>query len=291
MNEITDNLPATDETSGGYAPPVSQLLTRGDPGSASWPDYLALGFTLDHVPDLIRMAVDEDLHWADTESVEVWAPLHAWRTLAQLRAEAAVEHLIGLFERLDEFEDDWTSTELPQVFGYIGQAAIAPLTRILADPEQDLWVRISAANAFAEIGRRHPDLRDQCVAVLTQQLAQYSQQDLTLNGFLVSYLADLQAVEAAPVMEQAFAADKVDISIQGDWEETQIKLGLLRQRLTPKPNFFLSSPMFRQRKEQVEDPRQAHRRQELKAQSKAKAKTKAKRKQQKQAQKKQRKRK
>jgi hypothetical protein len=236
------------------------------------------------------MAVDEDLHWADTENVEVWAPLHAWRTLAQLRAEAAVEPLIGLFERLDEFEDDWTSTELPQVFGYIGQAAIAPLTRILADPTQDLWVRISAANAFAEIGQRHSDFRDQSVAVLAQQLAQYSQQDLTLNGFLVSYLADLQAVEAAPVMEQAFAADKVDISIQGDWEETQIKLGLLRQRVTPKPNFFLSSP-FLQRHEQSEDPRQVHHRQELKAQSKARAKAKAKRKQQKQAQKKQRKRK
>jgi hypothetical protein len=51
---------------------------------------------MDQVPELIRMALDEDLHWADTESAEVWAPLHAWRTLAQLRAEAAVEPLIGL---------------------------------------------------------------------------------------------------------------------------------------------------------------------------------------------------
>lgn len=290
MNETAENLPTSNETPAGYAPPVSQLLTLGEPRSGSvWPDYLALGLTLDHVPDLTRMAVDDDLNWADPDSAEVWAPLHAWRTLAQLRAEAAVEPLIGLFERLDEFEDDSTSTELPQVFGYIGQAVIAPLTRLLADPEQSRWVRINATNAFAEIGQRHPDLRDQCVAVLTQQLAQYSRQDLSLNAFIISNLAELRAVEAAPVIEQAFAADKVDISIQGDWEETQIRLGLLQQRLTPKPNFFLSSPMFRQREEPGEDPRQTHRRNELKAQSKAKAKTKAKRKQQKKTQKKQRK--
>ena len=38
-------------------------------------------------------------------------------------------------------------------------------------------------------------------------------------------------------MEQAFAADKVDISIQGDWEDVQIELGLLAERLTPQPHY------------------------------------------------------
>ena len=35
--------------------------------------------TLDHVPDLIHMMQDDGLHWADSDSDEVWA-------LGQLRA-------------------------------------------------------------------------------------------------------------------------------------------------------------------------------------------------------------
>lgn len=40
-----------------------------------------------------------------------------------------------------------------------------------------------------------------------------------LNGFIVGYLVDLEAVEAAPLMERAFAAGRVDVSIMGDWAE------------------------------------------------------------------------
>ena len=58
-----------------------------------------------------------------------------------------------------------------------------------------------------------------------------------LNGFLINSLIDLRAVEAASLMERAFAADSVDISIMGDWEDVQIELGLLDERQTPKPHY------------------------------------------------------
>jgi hypothetical protein len=51
-------------------------------------------------------------------------------------------------------------------------------------------------------------------------------------------LCDLKAVESAAVIEGAFAADTVDLSMLGDWEEAQILLGLLEERVTPAPNFF-----------------------------------------------------
>ena len=37
-------------------------------GSQPWPDYLALGLGPEHIPELIRMATDDDLNEADTES-------------------------------------------------------------------------------------------------------------------------------------------------------------------------------------------------------------------------------
>jgi len=39
---------------------------------------------------------------------------------------------------------------------------------------------------------------------------------------------DLKALEALPTIEKAFAADKVDLMVQGDWEDVQIDHGCQR---------------------------------------------------------------
>ena len=56
-----------------FPAPVSRLLTLGNPGppGAEWLDYLAYGFTAEHVPDLMRLATDMGLNRADPESLEV----------------------------------------------------------------------------------------------------------------------------------------------------------------------------------------------------------------------------
>ena len=81
------------------------------------------GLTAGQIPELIQMARDEELHRADSDSLEVWAPIHAWRALGQLRAEAAIVPLLRLLERIDEEDDDWVVEELPVVFGMIGPTA------------------------------------------------------------------------------------------------------------------------------------------------------------------------
>ena len=61
-----------------YPAPVSDLLTLGDCRDMRvWPDYLALGIGPEHISDLIRMVEDDELNWADSDSLEVWAPAHA----------------------------------------------------------------------------------------------------------------------------------------------------------------------------------------------------------------------
>jgi len=202
-----------------------------------WPDYLGLEISPEHIPDLIRMALDEELHRAGSDSLKVWGPIHAWRALGQLRAEAAVESLTRLLVRIDKFNDDWVGEELPKVFGMIGPSAIPILADYLADPSHKLRARAAATFSFKEIGTQHPDSRDECVAVLAKQLEQFAELDPTLNSFIISYLLDLKAVEAAPIVERAFAAGCVDLSIQGDWEDAQVELGLLQERQTPRPDY------------------------------------------------------
>jgi hypothetical protein len=233
------NKPKTYPQPEQYDPPVAHLLTVGDPREhQGWPDYPAsFDITLEHVTELIRMVQDERLNWADSDSDEVWAPLHAWRTLAQLRAETAVDAIIDTFYTIDDWDQDWQQNEYPAVMAMIGPPAISALKTYLADERNGMWSRITAAEALGKIGQQYPESRDECVAILSDQLSQHQRQDPTQNAFLISSLVDLKAIEAVGPMKLAFNAGDVDLSVLGDWEEVQIDLGLLKKRLTPPPEY------------------------------------------------------
>jgi hypothetical protein len=89
--------------------------------------------------------------------------------------------------------------------------------------------------------RRHPETRDRCIGILTRQLERAEQNDPSLNGFIVAALLDLEAAEAVPVLERAFAANAVDESIAGGWPEVAWELGVSdtppapRQHVDPYP--------------------------------------------------------
>ena len=274
-----------------YSEPVAQLLTLGEASGyrCPWEDYSALGLTASDVPELIRMATDESLNDAESDSLLVWAPVHAWRALGQLRAESAIEPLLGLLHRVDDGDDDWIGEDMPEVMGLIGPAALPALSAYLRDASHGLWARIAAGECLGNIGSAHPDARDTCVSLLTSQLERFTENDEDLNAFIIASLVDLNAVESAPVMERAFAANAVELSVLGDWQDVQIELGLLDMRITPRWRLVRPSSLnpFSNRGEQDNDgglrqqppPPQHHN---------ASAKTKKKKKAQKQARKKNR---
>ena len=228
------------QTTLSYHPPVDQLLRLEEPRRhGTKVDYKALGLGHEHVSELIRMATDEALHTAPTTSRLVWAPVHAWWALAEMRATEAISPLLSLLRRVEENDDDWVSEDVPCVLAKIGPAALGPLTEYLADPGYGEWARVAAAKAIGLIGEEHPAVYDDCVARLCAQLEQFAGQTEVLNAFLISPLLDLHAAQAAPFMEKAFAAGCVDEMVQGDWEDVQIELGLKQCREHPrKPNML-----------------------------------------------------
>ncbi len=115
---------------------------------------------------------------------------------------------------------------------------------------------------------------------------------------MIGDLIDLQGVEAAPVIERAFAANKVEVMVQGDWEDVQIALGLLAERQTPPPDYraLMAAQMGFDPDEMLSSLKalaqtKLQQKTERKAADQAKAKAKNKRKQAKQSRKQQRKRK
>ena len=223
-----------------YRPPVDKLLTLGQPKRhGPGVDYTGLGISREHVPELIRMATDEALNSAPSKTLFVWAPVHAWWALAQLRAEEAIVPLLGLLRRIDEANDDWVGEDLPRALAAIGPAAIPPLMEYLANPAHGEWARVAAAGTLGRIGQQYAEARGECVARLTAQLTRFADQPIHLNALLISPLLDLRAVEAAPIMEKAFASGRVDETVAGDWEDVQIELGIKTQREhARKPNEY-----------------------------------------------------
>lgn len=219
-----------------YLSPLDRLLALSLPQFGRykpWPDYLAMGFAAEHVPELMRMVLDEELEAGDGDEPATYGPVHAWRTLGLLRAEQAVEPLMWRLET----DDDWAKEEIPAVLGMIGPAAFEPLRATLARRSQDPepWGAGAAASGLVEIAQRHPEMRDAAVASLSRQLRWWARHEPVLNTMLIHDLVELKAVEAAPLMEAAFAANAVDTMHDDDWEDVQVALGLLPERITPPP--------------------------------------------------------
>lgn len=220
-----------------YQSPVNELLTYGEGNATSkkWPDYIQeLGLQEPHIPELVRMATDEALNQADSESLEVWAPTHAWRALGQLKAEAAAAPLLEL---LNDSYDDWAHHEIPTVMGLIGPASLPAIQHFLADPTRDRYGRISVTNCFTELQSHYPQEQSRYIDILLQQLAQFEENEPALNGFLILRLCKLKATEHASEIERVFAAKRVDLSIMGDWDEAQVMLGLKTRQEVPLRGF------------------------------------------------------
>lgn len=221
-----------------YEEPVRGLLSLGDIDIEAPPlDYAKRGIGPEHVPSLIQMAGDMSLHWAEQDSTEVWAPVHAWRALGQLRAESAVRPLLELFRMIDDGDDDWVAEDLPHALTEIGMAAVPALCEYLQDGRRGNFSRIAAAESISGVGLRYPETRETCVAALTAQLERHNDNDGELNGFLICFLMDHKAMESIPAIESAFADDAVNESIVGDWEDVQIAFGLLDKRTKPRDLF------------------------------------------------------
>jgi hypothetical protein len=227
-------------SSAKYTNPLNQLLQLGNPEAIpDWSVYVQLGITAAQIDDLSQMAVDLDLFKSE-EDFEFWAPIHAWRALANLGGPAAIVALMNAFHQLSDDEDfwDWVGEELPAAIGRMGMSALPALAQSLADAALTDYTRENVVNGIIEVYKQHSDTRDECVAILTQQLTQFMVNQPSLNGHLATALAvDFTAVESAGVIEQAYQADRVDEILMGDWDDAQVYLGLKERSEVPERSF------------------------------------------------------
>ena len=177
----------------------------------------------------MRLAEDEDL-------TEWYGQIHAWRVLAQLKAEEAIPALLNNLQEIDEFDDEWYGEDSFEVFPMIGPAAIHPLAEYLANAEHGTWARIAASASLEKMAKVHPETQAECVTAIISALQKFKENDESLNGSMISDLMEMNAArEHLGLIEEAFKANRVDTFIDGDFEDIQIKLGLIEKRSKPRP--------------------------------------------------------
>jgi hypothetical protein len=186
------------------------------------------------------MIEDMELNTAPGDTAEVWTPVHAWRALAKIEPIAALDAMLAINKAVDEETDsDQPRVDLVYLCERIGAPALPSLLRYLADATMG-QSRMVAADCIGRIGELHSEQRDACVGILTRQLERFDENEDALNAMIICALIHNGAEEAAPQIERAFAAGKVDERIVGDWETVQVDMGLIERPANWRRSMFRS---------------------------------------------------
>lgn len=223
---------------GQYTPPVSKLLTYGQPTTTQeWPNYRELGLRKEHIPDLIRMATDEGLYEFQEVTDAIWAPTHAWRTLGQLHATEAIQPLLDeVFWRVED-GDEWVAEEMPVVFSLFGPKAIPYLSDFLdADKLNGSEPRAVAVDCLLAIGQYWDYAIYLAAQVLIKQLKDHARHHENTNSILIMGLMSIIDVlpyqETIPVMSEVIQSGRVPKNFAKEWDRSMRQL---RQMIAKDP--------------------------------------------------------
>jgi len=207
-----------------------------------WVDYRKLGFEADDIPQLIQLlSLTELRESAEPQLVHEFAPIHAWRILGQLQHIDAVAPLIEL---LPSFRDnDWAISELPQVFGMIGSAAIKPLSNCALDLTQAEIARVLAMDSLIDISYVEPHTREEIISLFSDLIGLADRQSQRFNGLLVVNLIELQKDVFSRDIRDLYQRNLVDTLLAGDIDEIGPILTLGAQDIEPLDDLTESPSM------------------------------------------------
>lgn len=216
-----------------FSSPVTDLINSTVPiGTLLHTDYVAQhDLRAEHIPELMQVFARRYDQWTDREEGDAfWAGLKALKALGRLGAEEASTLLLRGLNLAHENEDEYDLEEIPRTLADIGAGVMPAVNAFVADNANQLWARAYATEYYGYLLERKPETREAIVVAVTDLLRQHEQLDPHLNASLVSELVKCKAVESAPVIEAAYAADSVDEGLIGDWVDVQLRLGLLEKR-------------------------------------------------------------
>ena len=220
-----------------YPPPLNQLFELSIPEYCKpdgWMNYQELGVNQSHIQLLSELVTTRAFYEGDEDDPASYASVHAWRALGQLQA---VDSVTSLLQVLD-FDDDWAYDEIPEVLSMIGVSAIPALAKFVEEGVNNFYSQASVISGLTKIAETHPKFQEACFAPIVERLKKFQENERELNAHLIWAICDLKDTNHVDLIERAFRADQVDETVVGDFEDVQIILGMLKKRITPRPNYL-----------------------------------------------------
>lgn len=224
-----------------YELPVSRLLWIGQP-ERRWRSYRGMGLTETDIPELFRLLRDQSSE--DWHPPESWAPVHAWRALAEFQAPELIPDILNLLDEGDGLDiDDVLLDDMFEIASRVGPAALPFFKAHVKDTSKDALNRWTACSAAAAIARRYPATRAQVIALLESILKSAKDNFVILNTGAMTELVDLGSRESIDLIRHVMKARFADEGFRGPIERIEFDLGF-RDRPPAKvePDLLLDEP-------------------------------------------------
>jgi len=162
------------------------------------------------VPALTRMALDPGLLGGWPSENPSWAPWHAIHALGVLQAWQSAPAMAALAD----VENDWLSDHLPHIWADMGIEVEPSLWTILEDPSRSTKRRGLAGEGLFMMTDENDAMGHKVVKGFQKILQNAKTFDPTLNGYLIAFLQDMEALEdISPTIDEAFEQNRVDPDI------------------------------------------------------------------------------
>ncbi len=195
-----------------YPAPINELLEWGGDLKKhhEFDDDRELLHWKKFIPALTRMAFDPGLLNGWPSENPSWAPWHAIHALGNLQAWESAPALA----ELADLENDWLSDHLSHIWADMGAETEPSLWMILETASASTKRRGLAAESLFTMTDGNKAMENKVVKGFEKILRNANNFNPTLNGHLISFLRDLEAVDDVyPSIEEAFEQNRVDTHI------------------------------------------------------------------------------
>lgn len=216
---------------------IKSLLARlPEPvfGDQDWPDYSKLGLVEGDFEELVDLA--SNFYLFEQQSDEQSArSIHAWRAMAELDDSETLSELMTLSIECDLIEDEWFAADFPRLLGRLGMQTVILLREMVDEHPEFPSLAEGLVLGLPEMVRNSEDRTLAIDSLVT--LLDHRDFDRSLRALVVGSLIKLEASETAEAIREQFVANRIDVSLQGDWEEVALAFGLRKKRETARPDF------------------------------------------------------
>lgn len=185
------------------------------------------------ISNVILYSIGKTYKGINDDTIVVWhnsAIMHSLILLAQLQSNKGLDAVLEIMRQTGEFADyhlgDLTPELIHPALYACGKDNLNAIEDYLNEAGLDSYLRSQAPDALAMIVFKHPERREEVIAVfrrllnnMVSNLPVQKACDGTFAGFVMSNLMDIKATELIPEIKATFATDCVNKTIAGDYKD------------------------------------------------------------------------